>query len=44
MAEEVAKLPGDPGDYDQARALFLEVAVADEYVDFLTTAAYERMA
>ena len=44
VAEEVAKLPGDPGDYDQARALFLEVAVADEYVDFLTTAAYERMA
>jgi malate synthase len=38
--EEVAKLDGDP---DAARALFLEVAVADEFVDFLTLPAYERM-
>jgi malate synthase len=44
VAEEVAKLPGDAADYDEARATFMEVAVADEYVDFLTTAAYERMA
>ena len=31
------------GDLDPARALFLEVAVADEFVDFLTLPAYERM-
>jgi malate synthase len=41
--EEVAKLPGEPGAYDEARALFMEVAVADEFVDFLTLPAYERM-
>jgi malate synthase len=28
--------------YQSARALFLEVALADEYVDFLTLPAYER--
>jgi malate synthase len=39
-AEEVAKLPGD---HEAARALFMEVAVADEFVDFLTVPAYERM-
>jgi malate synthase len=38
--EEVAKL-GD--GFDEARALFLEVAVADDFVDFLTLPAYERM-
>ncbi len=55
--EEVAKLPGDPSDYADARALFMEVAVpgvacevgpsqrssADDFVDFLTLPAYERM-
>jgi malate synthase len=30
-------------DQPQARALFMEVAVADEFVDFLTLPAYERM-
>jgi malate synthase len=30
--------------YQSARALFLEVALADEYVDFLTLPAYERFA
>src|SRR6266487_792906 len=39
--EEVAKLA--PGDYDDARALFMEVAVADDFIDFLTLPAYERM-
>ncbi|RZT07810.1 malate synthase [Kribbella sp. VKM Ac-2569] len=39
--EEIAKL-GTPERYDAARALFLEVALADEYVDFLTLPAYER--
>jgi len=39
--EEIGKL-GTPERYDAARALFLEVALADEYVDFLTLPAYER--
>ncbi|MBK5248813.1 MAG: malate synthase A [Actinomycetales bacterium] len=43
VEEEIAKLPGDPSDYDDARTTFLEVAVADEYADFLTLPAYERM-
>ncbi|MGN9778124.1 malate synthase A [Micromonospora sp. H33] len=41
--EELAKLPGDPADYAEARELFMEVAVADDFVDFLTLPAYERM-
>jgi malate synthase len=41
--EEIAKLPGDPGDYDEARSTFPAVAVADDYADFLTLPAYERM-
>ncbi|MGW9193665.1 malate synthase A [Micromonospora chersina] len=41
--EEIGKLPGAPGDYAEARALFMEVAVADEFADFLTVPAYERM-
>ncbi|MGK5683832.1 malate synthase A [Actinoplanes sp. URMC 104] len=41
--EEIAKLGGEAGAYDDARALFVEVAVADEFVDFLTLPAYERM-
>jgi len=44
VAEEIAKLPGDPSDYDQARDTFLDVAIADTYVDFLTLPAYDRMA
>ena len=31
------------GRWDDARALFLEMAVSDEYSDFLTLPAYERM-
>jgi malate synthase len=31
------------GDVEAARALFMEVAVADDFVDFLTVPAYERM-
>jgi malate synthase len=31
------------GRWDDARALFTEMAVADEYSDFLTLPAYERM-
>jgi malate synthase len=41
--EEIAKLAGEPGDYDEARATFVDVAIADDFVDFLTLAAYERM-
>jgi malate synthase len=40
--EEIAKL-GDEGAYAAAHALFMEVAVADDFVDFLTVPAYERM-
>jgi malate synthase len=40
--EEIGKL-GDPAAYGDARALFMEVAVADDYVEFLTVPAYERM-
>lgn len=38
--EELALLDGD---LSEARALFMEVAVADEFVDFLTLPAYDRM-
>ncbi len=41
--EEIAKLDGDPTSYSAARETFLEVANADEYADFLTIPAYERM-
>ncbi|MDW5329756.1 malate synthase A [Plantactinospora sp. KLBMP9567] len=41
--EEIGKLGTDPGRYAEARGLFMEVAVADEFVDFLTLPAYERM-
>ncbi len=41
--EEIAKLGGDPQRYAQARTTFLEVAVADDFVDFLTLPAYARM-
>ena len=39
--EEVAKL-GD--GYDEARELFEQVATRDEFVEFLTLPAYERLA
>jgi malate synthase len=41
--EEIGKLPGPADDYAEARATFMEVAVADDFVDFLTLPAYERM-
>ena len=41
--EEIAKLPGEPSDYAQARATFVDVAVADDFAEFLTLPAYERM-
>ena len=41
--EEIAKLPGEPGDYAKARATFVDVAIADDFAEFLTLPAYERM-
>jgi malate synthase len=41
--EEIRKLGGDATAYEAARTLFMEVAVADDFVDFLTLPAYERM-
>jgi len=45
LATIKAQLGGayDAGQYEQAMSLFTEVALADEYVDFLTLPAYERM-
>ena len=49
IAEELEKirtLAGaafDEAQYEQARSLFTNVALADQYVDFLTLPAYERM-
>ncbi|MDP9240447.1 MAG: malate synthase A [Actinomycetota bacterium] len=42
IVEELNKL-GDPEAYAEARKLFTEVALADEFADFLTLPAYERM-
>ena len=42
--EVLAELPGDPEDYQEATDTFLQVAVADDFADFLTVPAYERMA
>jgi malate synthase len=41
--EEIAKLPGDVSDYAAARATFMQVAVADDFEEFLTLPAYEQM-
>jgi malate synthase len=44
--QAIAAARGDSfasGRWDDARALFLEMAVSDEYSDFLTLPAYERM-
>ena len=40
LDEEVAKLDGD---YTEARALFEQVALGEEFVEFLTLPAYERI-
>ena len=42
VEEEVAKLD-QPERYAEARRLFEQVALADDYVDFLTIPAYERI-
>ncbi len=41
--EEIAKLSGEVGDYAEARATFVDVAIADDFAEFLTLPAYERM-
>ncbi|XVQ13394.1 malate synthase A [Spirillospora sp. CA-255316] len=49
LEEELGKIRGELGAayneprYDQAVALFKEVTLAEEYSEFLTTPAYERM-
>ena len=50
IAEEVAAIRDrlgaaafDDGRWDDARALFTDLALADELADFLTIPAYERM-
>ncbi|MEP6695356.1 MAG: malate synthase A [Pseudonocardiales bacterium] len=42
IVEELNKL-GEPEDYAEARQLFTEVALADDFADFLTLPAYDRM-
>jgi len=42
--EELAKLDLSPGHrFDEARKLFERVALADDFADFLTTAAYDSI-
>jgi malate synthase len=41
--EEIAKLGDDPSEFADARATFMAVAVADDFAEFLTLPAYERM-
>jgi malate synthase len=49
IGEELAAIRAQAGDafdaarYDEAVALFKEVALADDYAEFLTLPAYERM-
>jgi malate synthase len=47
ISEELAKIAAEPGYdeklYDQATALFKEVALDDDFVEFLTLPAYARM-
>jgi malate synthase len=42
IAEVVAELPSEPV-YEEARALFERLALADEFAEFLTLPAYERL-
>jgi malate synthase len=42
--EEVAKLGDDPGVWEDAKNLFLEMALAEDFPEFLTLPAYERLA
>ncbi|MGE5764267.1 MAG: hypothetical protein ACM3ZF_10445, partial [Mycobacterium leprae] len=41
--EELAAARGEDGDWERARALFERVALADEFVEFLTLPAYDLL-
>jgi malate synthase len=41
--EELAKIGAEPGRFDEARKLFERVALADDFADFLTVAAYDSI-
>ena len=43
LISEVRRSQNATDRFDQAVALFTEVALADDYVEFLTLPAYERM-
>jgi malate synthase len=42
IGEVAAELPAEPV-YEEARALFERLALADEFAEFLTLPAYERL-
>ncbi len=44
VTEEIDRMPGIPQGDDQARSAFVEVAIADDFPEFLTVPAYQRMA
>ncbi|HLZ37341.1 MAG TPA: malate synthase A, partial [Mycobacteriales bacterium] len=43
LDEELAAARGEDGDWERARALFERVALADEFVEFLTLPAYDLL-
>jgi malate synthase len=43
LDEELAAARGEDGDWDRARALFEQVALADDFVEFLTLPAYDLL-
>ena len=43
IREQVGDESSERGPLGRARALFSEVALADEFAEFLTIPAYERM-
>ncbi|MDQ7903801.1 malate synthase A [Phytohabitans sp. ZYX-F-186] len=43
LDEELARFPQEGGRWADARALFTEMALADDFAEFLTIPAYERM-
>ncbi|MFC0531208.1 malate synthase A [Phytohabitans kaempferiae] len=43
LDEELATIPQDGGRWADARALFTEMALSDDFAEFLTIPAYERM-
>ena len=43
IEEEVAKLPGGADTYREATEIFVQVALSEDFTDFLTLPAYERL-